>query len=50
MCTVLLTYLLRTEGVPSPETIAHVFENVDEALVATFCFDSPVSRADTTKL
>jgi hypothetical protein len=50
MCAVPLTYLLRAEDVPSPETMACVFDDVDEALVATFRLDSPVFRADTTKL
>jgi hypothetical protein len=50
MCAVPLTYLLRAEDVPSPETMARVFDDVDEALVATFRLDSPVFRADTTKL
>jgi hypothetical protein len=50
MCAVPLTYLLRTDDVPTAETMARVFDDVDEALVATFRLDSPVFRADTTKL
>jgi hypothetical protein len=50
MCAVPLTYLLRKDDVPTADTMARVFDDVDEALVATFRLDSPVYRADTTRL
>jgi hypothetical protein len=50
MCVVPLMYLLRKDGVPTAETMARVFDNVNKALVSTFRLDSPVFRANTTKL
>jgi hypothetical protein len=38
------------DDVPTAETMARVFDDVDKALVSTFRLDNPVFRADTTKL
>jgi hypothetical protein len=50
MCGAPLTYLLRKDAVPTAETMATKFDDIDEALVATFSHTIPVFRADTTKL